>query len=191
MIIFVEDTNIQSLVSLFNGTTNSFDLNNKPNVVYNVSSLYNLGIRVDLTPPFSVNIDDRMFDAMYANHILQNNYYFENFFRMIYSNYLGYNVFILVGTDSFEGRQKMTESLMKLIQQRYNMIPKYIQSFEDIPDYYEEDKIFVDGLFNLDMDKERYIYQTVSMEELRKEMESYDEQAMGENILDSSSGLYN
>ena len=191
MIIFVEDTNIQSLATLFNGYTNSFDLNNKPNVVYNVSSLYNLGIKVELTPPFSVDIDDRMFDAMYANHIFQNNTYFENFFRMIYSNYLGYNVFILVGTDSFEGRQKMTESLMKLIQQRYNIIPKYIQSFEDIPDYYEEDKIFVDGLFNMDMDKERFIYQTVSMEELQREMESYDEQAMGKNILDGSSGLCN
>lgn len=190
MIIFVEDTNVQELVSLFNGETNSFDLNNKPNTVFNISSLYGLGVKVDLTPPYTANIDDRTFDAIYAQHILGNDGYFKNFFQMIYANYLGFNVFILVGTDSFDGRQKMTESLMKLIQQRYCMIPRYIQTFEDIPNYYEEDKIFVDGMFNMDMDKERYIYLTANVEALRAEIESYDEQVMGKDLLDSSGGLY-
>ena len=175
MIIFVEDTNIEELTELFNGQTNSFDLNNKPNVIFNVSSLYNMGIKVDLTPP-PIPMEERQYDQIYAQWILGNNDKFINFFQMIYNNYLGFNVFILVGIDMFGGREKMTESLMKLIQQRYSMIPRYIATFEDIPDYYEEDFIYVDGLYNIDADKERYIYLTSSVDQLQEEMNSNDEQ---------------
>lgn len=172
MIIFIEDTNIRALQPLFNNETNSFDLNNKPNVVFNISSYCQLGEKLDVTPPYTANIYqfDKDYDIAYANHILSNNLYFVNFFKMIYMNYLGYNVFVLVGTDENESRQKMTESLMKLIQQRYTFIPRYVRDLDDIPDYYDEDKVYVDGLFNLDADKERYLYLTTSMEQLQEEM---------------------
>lgn len=174
MIIFVEDTNISELRSLFNGETNSFDLDNNPNVIFNISSLYNMGLKVDLAPP-PVHMEERQYDQMYAQWILGNNDKFINFFQMIYNYYLGFNVFILVGTDIYGARERMTESLMKLIQQRYSIIPRYIATFDDVPDYYEDDFIYVDGLFNLDNDKERYIYLTSSIEQLQEEMKANDE----------------
>lgn len=72
------------------------------------------------------------------------------------------------------GRQRITESFMKFIQQRYDIIPRYVQSFDDIPDYYEEDDIHVNGLFNLDADKEKYIYLTTSVQQLEEEMRQYE-----------------
>lgn len=176
MIIFVEDTNISELTSLFDGSTNSFSLNNKPNLVYNLSSSYIMGIKVDINPPYTTDVfDERTFDIQYANYLLNDNNAFIGLMQMIYNNYLGFNIFILVGVDSFGGRERVTESLMKFIQQRYSLIPRYISSFEDIPDYYEEDMIYVDGLFNLDIDKERYIYLTTSTESLVEEMNKYEE----------------
>lgn len=178
MIIFVEDTQIDGLRSLFNGETSSFSLNNKPNIVFNLSSLYNMGIRVDLTPP-ATQVEEREFDIMYANWILGNDTMFVNFFQFMYYNYLGYNVFILVGVDMWEARQTITESLMKLIQQRYQIIPRYIATMEDIPDYYEEDFMYVDGMMNMDSDIERYIYLRSSiddLEELMKAPVGYEQQ---------------
>lgn len=171
MIIFVEDTNLLELTALFNNETNSFYLNNKPNLVYNFSSTSNMGVRLNIIPPYTMDVfDERMFDVSYANYLLNDNNAFINYMQMIYNNYLGYNIFIIVGIDSFGGRERITESLMKFIQQRYDIIPRYVQSLADIPDYYEEDIIHLNGLFNLDMDKERYIYLTVSMEQLEEEM---------------------
>lgn len=175
MIIFVEDTNIQELTALFNNETNSFDLNNKPNIVYNLSSTSMMGIKVGaIVPPYtSVDVyDDKTFDIQYANYLLNDNNAFITYMQMIYNHYLGYNIFIIVGTAGY--RERITASFMKFIQQRYAIIPRYIQSFEDIPDYYEEDMIYVDGIFNMDNDKERYIYLTSSLEQLKEEMDNYE-----------------
>lgn len=175
MIIFVEDTNLLELASLFNNQTNSFDLNNKPNIVFNLSSVSDMGVRLNIMPPYLMNVfDGRQFDMSYANFLLNNNNAFASYMQIIYNNYLGFNVFIIVGTDSMGGRQRITESFMKFIQQRYDIIPRYVQSFDDIPDYYEEDDIHVNGLFNLDADKEKYIYLTTSVQQLEEEMRQYE-----------------
>jgi len=175
MIIFVEDCNVQSLTPCFNGELNCFELNNNCNIVFNISSLSNLGEKLNIIPLHTMNVyDDRTFDIEYSMYLLNNNGVFVDFFKPIYYNYLGYNVFILIGEDPNGGRQHITESLMKLYQQRYSVIPKYVSSLEDIPDYYEQEAYTVDGVFNMDMDKERYIYLTTSQEFLSKQMEDYN-----------------
>ena len=175
MIIFVEDTNLLELTALFNNETNSLDLNNKPNVVFNLSSTSNMGVRLNIVPPYTIDVfDERQFDIIYANYLLSNNDAFISYMQTVYNSYLGFNVFILVGTDSFGGRERITESFMKFLQQRYNIIPRYVQSINDIPDYYEEEPIYVDGLFNLDQDKERFIYLTASVPQLEEEMSKYE-----------------
>lgn len=174
MIIFVEDTNLEELMPMFNQSTNSFCLNNKPNMVFNLSSLSNMGIRLEyLMPPYDILTSiraDREFDISYAQYIMTNDAVFVDMFRLIYTNYLGFNVFVLVGGD--EPRQLITESLMKFINQRYTFVPKYFAVIDDIPDYYEEDDIYVDGIYNMDNDKERYTYLITSAEELEKAMKA-------------------
>lgn len=176
MIIFVEDTNLLELMPLFRQDTNSFDLNNKPNVVYNLSSLSYMGVKLEyLTPPYNILTTvraDREFDIAYAQYILNNDAVFADMFKLIHANYLGYNVFILVGGD--EARQLITESLMKFINQRYTLIPRYFATIDDIPDYYDEDHIYVDGIYNMDADRERYVYITTSIQQLEEEMKAND-----------------
>lgn len=176
MIIFVEDTNLMELMPLFRQETNSFDLNNKPNVVYNLSSLSYMGVKLDyLTPPYNILTTvraDREFDIAYAQYILTNDAVFADMFKLIHANYLGYNVFVLVGGD--EARQLITESLMKFINQRYTLIPRYFATIDDIPDYYDEDHIYVDGIYNMDADRERYVYITTTIEQLEEEMKADD-----------------
>ena len=63
---------------------------------------------------------------------------------------------------------------MKFISQRYTLIPRYFATIDDIPDYYDEDHIYVDGIYNMDADRERYVYITTTIEQLEEEMKADD-----------------
>jgi hypothetical protein len=126
-------------------------------IVYNLSSLLEGYQRVDILPPVN-NVDymnELDFDIAYANYIMGNNNIFYEFFsKIIYPLYNGYNVYLMTTRNIFY--DKVSDSLMKFIQQRYEYLSAIINEPDDI-DYINPDIGFgINGVYNLDMDKERF-----------------------------------
>lgn len=123
-------------------------------IVLNMSSLAEGFQRVHLVPSVTTAYNnDKEFDIAYANYIFSNDYIFMEFMKIVYPLYAGRTVFLLVsrGEDTYD---IVTESLCKLIQQRYGYNYQLINELDDI-DYYDDSNFSINGLYNLDMDKER------------------------------------
>lgn len=137
---------------------------NKDNIqidceVYNFCGLVEGFRDANLMPPNSLGaISEYEFDIRYMHYILDNDYVFMNFMSIIMDLYYGKNVYLIISDINNDWCSMITESLLKLIQQRYGIVAAEINSFEDI--FYVEDSTFNPyyGLANLDMDKERYTY---------------------------------
>ena len=112
--------------------------------------------RLPLVPPNSLGSSSEYeFDVNYMHWILD---YDSNF--MIFMNeiivplYAGTDIFLVVSEDDWS--QIISESLLKLIQQRYGVIALCVHDPDDL--IYAEDASFAEGygIFNLDSDVERY-----------------------------------
>lgn len=142
-------------------------INLEDTYVFNLSSLKEGFTMISVLPdPSSINcLDEREFDQAYFNFIMSNDFrFYEVFSKMIYPIYCGKNVVVLVQRNMFY--DTITESLLKLIQQRYGYNNIAIINEPSDIDYIPKDNNFtVNGVFNLDQDKERYtrIYATRNM----------------------------
>lgn len=130
-------------------------------IVFNLSSLIEGYERVNLLPPYNMQInmvDDKQFDIAYANFILNDENAFYDFMKIIMSLYNGLNVYILVGGN--EGMYDfLTESLQKFIQSRYGIISYVINDISDWDSIVEDRSTFsLNGLYTMDIDKERFTY---------------------------------
>lgn len=130
--------------------------------IYNLSSMFNFGIPLpELIPPFmnltqDIRDDQRAFDEFYANYILTNDMPFYQMMNIMYSIYEDPElmVYILIGRDEY--RDMISESLIKLIQQRYGYNCNIINEPTDWL-YAADSSMNIYGLYNFDKDKERYI----------------------------------
>ena len=129
-------------------------------LVLNLSSLIEGFQRVYLVPSFpTMYNNDKEFDLAYANYIFSNDYIFMEFMKIIYPLYIGNDVFLLVSRNE-NTYDIMTESLCKLIQQRYGYNYQLLNTKEDI-DYYDDSNFSLAGIQTLDQDKERMTYLAV------------------------------
>lgn len=131
-------------------------------VVYNVTSLREGLVRLyTLVPPVSTigHLTDLDFDFAYADYIMQNDIVFKEFFTIIYQLYSGLDVLLLF--DNSDWSENIAESLFKLIQQRYGYNATRIDSNDDYLYAAVNDNSGFNpqyGLYNLDMDKERFSF---------------------------------
>lgn len=124
-------------------------------LVLNFSSLAQDYEFVDLLPRERFNLDDSQeFDVAFANYIFSDDYRFIQFMKIIYPLYEGIDVFVLVTRSEFY--DILNESLAKLIQQRYGYIYNDIFEIGDL-EYLSSGSFSIQGLYNLDMDKQRLI----------------------------------
>lgn len=126
--------------------------------IINLSSYKEDLERVDLLPPSNGVMpfnDEKEFDIAYANYIMSNDYTFMELMKIIIPLYFGEDIYLVVSRSPYF--DMVTESLTKFIQVRYSYIPQIIQTSDDY-DMINYDQSFdtVQGLFNLDQDKERY-----------------------------------
>lgn len=129
-------------------------------VVLNLSSLVEGFPRVYLVPSVSANYnDDKEFDVAYANYIFSNDAVFMELMKIVYPLYEGYDVFLLVSRNE-DTYDIITESLCKLIQQRYGYNYQLINHKDDI-DYYDDSNFGLYGIQTFDADKERMTYLAV------------------------------
>lgn len=129
--------------------------------VYNLNSMIEGYPRFSfLLPPNSMGrYTQKEYDIAYFNYIFQNDCVFVEFFSIIFELYSNNDVFILVD-ESMDWSENLTESLFKAIQQRYGYNAVKIDSEED---YFWVKNSFNPpqfnpswGIYNLDIDKERY-----------------------------------
>lgn len=148
--------------------------------LYNLSSSISRGVRLGaLIPPTTmsgtleqIDLDnEKTFDMMYARYLVENDGAFSQMFSVISNVYLGGSSVILVGDSTY--KNIITESLIKFFQQRYGISPiKIINEVEDWFSYTEESANFnLLGVYNLDIDKERYAYMTTDFNVLDKLIE--------------------
>ena len=132
----------------------------RPNTkIYNLTSLAEryAPFRIPLVPPNSLGSSSEYeFDLHYMSWILDNDIQFITFMSIIVDLYNGIDIFIVVSED--EWSEIITESLMKLIQQRYGIIAVNIKEIDDL--FYAADSGFAEGygMYNLDTDINRYTY---------------------------------
>lgn len=133
----------------------SKEIEDKTSVVFNLSSLREGYKRVDLFPPFLKEYSDKEFDMNYANYILNTEKIFFEFMKKIIMPlyYDNKSVYILISKGNVF--DELTESLQKFIQQRYGLISNNINDAEDY-EYLEDADFSILGLYNLDIDKEKY-----------------------------------
>ena len=129
-------------------------------VVLNLSSLAEGFERVHLVPSISASYnDDKQFDIDYANYIFSNDLIFMEFMKIVYPLYIGADVFLLVSRNE-NTHDIITESLCKLIQQRYGYNYQLLNDKDDI-DYYDDSNFNIYGIQTFDIDKERMTYLAV------------------------------
>ena len=123
-------------------------------IILNLSSLAEGFQRVRLVPSFTTAYsNDKEFDIVYANYIFSNDEMFMQFMSIVFPLYNGQDVFLLVSRNE-NTYDIITESICKLIQQRYGYNYQLLNFKEDI-DYYDDSDFSIFGLANLDIDKER------------------------------------
>lgn len=130
-------------------------------IVLNLSSLAEGFQRVHLVPsiPAAYN-NDKEFDIAYANYIFSNDWLFMEFMKIVYPLYDGYDAFLLVSRNE-DTYDIITESLCKLIQQRYGYNYQLLNNIDDI-DYYDDSNFSFQGIQTFDQDKERMTYLAVA-----------------------------
>lgn len=130
-------------------------------VILNLSSLAEGFMRVHLVPSIQTQYNnEKEFDLAYANYIFSNDVTFMELMKIIYPLYMGYDVFLLVSRNE-DTHDVVTESLCKLIQQRYGYNYQLLNNVDDI-NYYDESSFSINGLRILDEDKEKFSYISVA-----------------------------
>ena len=135
-------------------TTNVLNFLPNKYIVYNLSA-YIEGIeRIYLLPPDDIShyyADEKTFDLLYADFIFKNDFSFMELMKIIIPIYEGKDVVLLIS----ESLENITESLLKFINGRYGIIPSIVTDEEDL-DMITESNFTLNGLYNLDQDKNRF-----------------------------------
>lgn len=129
--------------------------------VYNITSLREGLPKLSwLIPPNAIGkLSGIDFDIAYMNYIFSNDVIFKEFFDIIYSIYIGTDVYLVI-SDTDDWAENLIESLIKLIQQRYNVIAYKINCFDDYVYFANSSNKHQDfsefGIYNFDQDRDRY-----------------------------------
>jgi len=126
--------------------------------VWNLSSLKEFGMRLDLIPVTDTNIYDPMFDQFFANYIFSNDRAFVAFMNIVYQLYEGLNVFICIGKNDVS--ETLAESITKLIQVRYGYTCQFVNDYDDI-DFDDESEFTTAGIYTFNNEDRNRYYNTM------------------------------
>lgn len=133
-------------------------------IKYNLSSYYvdipllsNISPSSEYVPESVLNGDFNSpdFDIAYHNHIMTNDAAFVQFMNIVIPVFQSADVMVQILIKQSEYRDAITESIMKLIQQRYGYNSYIVNDIEDFI-YVEESTFNIPGLFTMDQDLRRF-----------------------------------
>lgn len=142
-------------------------------VKYNLSSYYNDAASLDaLIPPTPIvtqsvvsgDCIDPGFDIEYHKYIFENPNAFNQFMGIIIPAYMNPDTLVQIMIQSSNLRDVITESLLKLIQQRYGYNVYIVNELDDFI-YTDESDFSIPGLFSLDEDLARWTCMNPSLKE--------------------------
>lgn len=108
----------------------------------------------------------RRFDVYYAQTIQSDPEAFAQLFSIIYTLYNGADCYVLVGKDG-QYKRMITDSIMKFIQQKYEISPiAYIACLEDYLSYDKNTNFGLNGIYNIDAEKDNYVMSVVNFNKL-------------------------
>lgn len=134
-------------------------------VIYNLSSYFSHAPTLNHLIPSSMNIpedvlmgdcDNAIFDMHYHKYVLENNESFMQFMGIVNQSFMYPDALIYIMVMNSPYSNAITESLMKLIQQRYGANSYMINEPEDFL-YVEECDFSVPGIFAMDNDIKRML----------------------------------
>jgi hypothetical protein len=128
--------------------------------VYNLLSIVEAGTRLHyLIPAFRINGvdfgDEVLFDNEYINYVYGNNDSFLEIMSIVVDVYEGEDVYILIDNDT-NSKDILTESIIKILQQRYGIIANYIHDTSDLEGLVDT-SLSLEGLYNFGQDRDRYL----------------------------------
>ena len=103
----------------------------------------------------NVDIYDPEFDKVFADIVYNNDDNFLSLFNIIQLLNSGENIYVCITTGDI--LDCLNEALAKFIQQRYGYNYQMINEVDDI-NWYDDSGFSVSGLYNYDIDRERYIH---------------------------------
>lgn len=126
--------------------------------IWNLSSLKEFGMRLDLIPTTNVDIYDPAFDQFFANYVFNNDRSFVAFMNIVYQLYEGYNVFITISENDVS--ETLAESITKLIQVRYGYTCQFVNCYEDI-DFDDDSEFSAAGIYTFNNEDRNRYYNTM------------------------------
>lgn len=133
-------------------------------VKYNLSSYYNDAPTLNMLIPSPEFIPEQTllgdcdtpdFDIQYHNFIINNDGAFVQFMSIIVPEFTSADTLVHIMINASPFRDVITESLLKLIQQRYGCNAYLINELEDFL-YADETDFSIPGLFAMDQDLQRW-----------------------------------
>lgn len=142
---------------LMYGPAQSIQYLDRETIIYNINSLVEGLNRLQLMPPNNLGASNEYeFDYNYMMYIMSNDNVFIEFMKIMIPLYQNTSDVFLVIDDQELWCLEVTDSLTKLIQQRYGINGVLIESKEDyleaVDDYFNPEF----GIQNMDEDSQRY-----------------------------------
>lgn len=114
----------------------------------------------ELIPPLDIiqrsqYDDEKIFDLLYADYILNNDLVFAQMFNIVYKLYEGEDVCVLISEENHLCCT-ITDSLLKFIQQRYGWNGNIVRTGGDY-EVAEDGDFTLNGIKTFDEDKERWV----------------------------------
>lgn len=130
------------------------DLLNTNSIIFNMNANVSTFVPVYLMPPQGMIYTSLEFDNEYINLILTNDHYFLQLMRIMIPLRDGHDVYILAYNEETVFNP-ITETLMKLIQQRYGYNYQEIHSVDDL-NIFDCSGFTTPGIIQFDEDFKRY-----------------------------------
>lgn len=148
MIVF---GNYLSLLSVFDFNRNDID-------IYNINSPLPYGVNISciipLETPYGLYPESYEYDMFYAEYLATNGVAFGALMNIMYSDYIGKTVLVLIDTSSWS--RMYIDVLMKYINDRYGVIVNIIQDPDDII-VYRDTEFSIMGRKQFEIDKECFV----------------------------------
>lgn len=108
--------------------------------------------------------DEKVSDIAFLKYIYDNDAIFYEFFsKVMYPFYSGIDVYIIIDDrDADNMAFEIALSVMKIIQQRYGYTPIYVSEYEDLHYVNKDSNMNINGIYNFDQDKLRYMALSVN-----------------------------
>lgn len=149
MIIFGSFEALCAILQNADSKTTVFNINSPVQYGYHIMDIFPRLIPQEIVP------GEYSYDQYLANYILNTNLAFYYMMNILYSDYIGQDVYVLINTEWWS--MIYIESLIKFIQARYGCEVNLINETSDL-ETCKETSFSIEGRQQFQADKERFVY---------------------------------